>query len=187
MFPTVVLLEAEIDLNKRPPFRAFWFSHQVHARFLRCAIRLVRVALDAGTDNVFPRRWTAAIARNHVIEVQVFAIKYFTAVLTGIFVAFKNIMARELHFLFRKMIEHGEQDHARNANAERNRADAFRMRFLLGEFVPLGKAEGAERTIAAIENRLRVSLEKKRERSAGGADVDSLPKTIQNKHMLVQH
>lgn len=187
MFPTVVLLQAEIDLHERTPFRTLGFANETNAGFLRSAIRLARVALDAGADNVFPGCRAAAIAGNHVIEIQILAVKNFAAILAGVLVAFENIMARELHFLFRKVIEYGEQNHARNSDAKRNRADTFRMRFLLGEFVPLGKAEGAEGTIAAIENRLGVSLEEQRQRAACGADVDSLPKTVQNKHMLVQH
>ncbi len=54
-----------------------------------------------------------------VIEVQIFAIKNFAAVLAGVFVALKNIMPRELHFLLRQTVIHEEQDDARHADAKR--------------------------------------------------------------------
>ena len=118
MLPTVVLLKAEIDLHERTPFRAFRFADQTNAGFLRCVIRLARIALNAGADNVFPRGRTAAITRNHMIKVQILAIENFAAILACVLVTLENIMARELHFLFRKMIEDGEQNHARNPNAK---------------------------------------------------------------------
>ena len=69
MLPAVMLVKAEIDLNKRPPFRPLRFADQMHARFLGRAVRLARVALDARTHNVLPRRGAAPIARDHVAEV----------------------------------------------------------------------------------------------------------------------
>src|SRR6185312_7090644 len=91
VLPAVVLMQAEIDLHEWPPFRAFRFAHQVHARFLRRAIRLERIALDARADNVLPRRRAAAIARNDVIEVQVLPVENMAAVLARVFVALENI------------------------------------------------------------------------------------------------
>lgn len=49
------------------------------------------------------------------------------AILTGILVALKDVVASEFYFLLRHVIEHGQQDHPRHAYAKRDRVDAFRM------------------------------------------------------------
>src|SRR5436190_6428 len=96
MFPAIVLVHAEVDLHEWPPLRPLRLPDQVDARFLRCAIRLARIALDTGADNVFPGGRATAVARNDVIQIQVFAIESMATVLTHVFVAFENVMTREL-------------------------------------------------------------------------------------------
>ena len=113
MFPTVVLVQAEIDLYERTPLRPFRFLHQMQTRFLRGAVRFARVTRDAGADDVFPRRRAAAISWDDVIEIQVLPIKQMSAVLAGVAIAFEDIMARELHFLLRHVVIREQQDHAR--------------------------------------------------------------------------
>ena len=81
---------------------------------------------------------------NHVIQIQVLAVKNRAAVLTPVLVALKNIMARELHFFLRKAVEQHQENHARDADAKRNGVNAFRMRFLLREVVPLVEVKGLE-------------------------------------------
>jgi hypothetical protein len=51
MLPTVVL-KAKVDLDEWAPFGTFWFSHQVHAGFLGRLVGLLRVAPDAGANDV---------------------------------------------------------------------------------------------------------------------------------------
>ncbi len=68
MLPTVVL-DSEIDLDEGTPFRAFRFADEMHPRFLRRLIRFLRVASNAGANDVFPGGRTAAIPRNDVVEV----------------------------------------------------------------------------------------------------------------------
>ena len=63
MFPAVVPLQREIDLHERTPFGALGFADEMHAGFLRRAIGLARVALDARAHDVFPGRRAAAVAR----------------------------------------------------------------------------------------------------------------------------
>ena len=118
VFPTVVLLQAEADLHERAPFRALGFAHEIHAGLVRRAVGLARVALDARAHDVFPSRRPAAIARDDVVQVQILAVKNVAAILAGIFVALKNVVTRELHFLFRQPVIHQKQDDARDADAE---------------------------------------------------------------------
>ena len=78
----------------------------MQAGFQRCAIGFAGVALNAGANNILPRRRAAAVSRNHVIEVQVFAVKHVAAVLAGVSIPLEDIMARELDFLFWQPVEH---------------------------------------------------------------------------------
>ena len=60
-----------------------------------------------------------------MIEVEIVAIEDMAAVLTGILVTLKNVVARKLHFLLRQAIEKQQHDYARNADLERDRRDQF--------------------------------------------------------------
>src|SRR5580765_5043359 len=81
MLPAIVLVQAEVDLNKWTPLRPLRFANEMHSRLLRRAIGLERVALDAGADNVFPRRRSAAITWNDVIQIQIVAVESLPAIL----------------------------------------------------------------------------------------------------------
>ena len=90
MLPTIVLVETEIDLHEWTPLGSLRLFHQMHSRLLRRAVRLARVARDARANNVFPRRRPAMIARNDVIEIQIFAIKFFSAVLASVAINYQK-------------------------------------------------------------------------------------------------
>lgn len=185
MPPTVMLVQGEVDLHKRPPLGPLRFADEVHACLVRRAVGFARVAGDAGADNIFPRRRTASVARDNVVEIQVFPLKNFAAILTGIVVALKNVVPRELHFLLRHPVIHEEQDDFGHANAERDGVNRILLRRAGGNILPLFKIERAERSVRIVHDHLGVTLEKKRERPAGGADIDRLPEPVQHKHMLV--
>ena len=104
MFPAIVPVQADVDLDEWTPFRALRLADEVQSGFLRRVIGLGRIALDARANNVFPRRRAAAVARDNVVQIQIFAVANFSAVLAGVFVALKNVVSRELHFLFRQTV-----------------------------------------------------------------------------------
>ena len=110
--------------------------------FRSSAVRLARVARDAGADNVFPRRRTAAISREDMIQVQVLPIKQMAAVLAGVAVALEDVVACELHFLLRHVIVREQEDNARQPDAKRDGVNGFGMRRLLGKIVPRRKVIG---------------------------------------------
>ena len=85
-------------------------------RFLRKPVAFTRVTRNAGANHVFPRRVPAAIARHHMIEIQIVAIEKMSAVLAGIFITLENVMTRKLYFLFRQPIKKQKDDDARDAN-----------------------------------------------------------------------
>jgi len=128
MLPAVVAVKRKIDLHKRAPFGAFGFAHQMHARLIGCAVGLVGVAPDAGADDVFPSGGATPIPRYNMVQVQIFAIEYVAAVLAGVLITLKNVVAGEFHLFFRHPVIHEEQDNARNADAERDAVDGFVMR-----------------------------------------------------------
>ena len=121
-----------------------------------------------------------------VVEVQILAVKNFAAILAGVFVALKNVVPRELHFLFRHPVIHEQQNDARDADAEGNGVDGFLVRRGFGKAAPFGKIKSAERAVRLVHHDLRLALKQQREGAAGGADVDRLPQPVQHKHMLVK-
>ncbi len=103
--PALVLLRGERHMNERPPLRPLRFANESHVRFVRKTIPFARITRDAGANDVFPNRRSAAIARKDVIQIQFAAIENLSAILAGVLVAFENIVPRELHFLLRQAIE----------------------------------------------------------------------------------
>jgi hypothetical protein len=186
VFPAVVVRTAEIDLHEWAPLRTLRLADQMHPGFEWGAVRLARVALDAGANNILPGRWTAAIARNDMVEVQVFAIKDLSAVLTRILVPLKDVVPRELHLFLGHAVEKGEDNDPRDSNAKANGTYAFGVRLFAREVVPLLEVISLERPIRRIQNNLRVAFKQKGESPPGGANVDRLPKPVENQDLLVQ-
>ena len=184
MFPTVVLVQTESDLHKRPPLWPPGFANEMQSGFLRRAIGFLRIAFNAGANDVFPSRRTAAVARNDVIQIQILSFKYEPAVLAGIFVALKDVVARELDLFFRQPVVNHQQNDSRHADAKGNGVNGFFVRCVFRNVAPFLKIESAERTVIGVDNDLRLALKQKRERTPRGADVDCLPQPVQYKHML---
>ena len=136
VLPAIVLMHAEVDLNKWTPLRPLRFANEMHPRLLRSSIRLERIALDARADNILPRRWPAAVTGNHMIEIQVVPIEGLPAVLAHVLVALKNVVPCEFDLFLRQMVIDHQQNDARHSNAKRHSADGLRVRFLLGKIVP---------------------------------------------------
>ena len=121
-------MEAEVDLHEGTPFRSLRFADEPQAGFLRRAIGFLGIAGDARTNNIFPRRGPAVVARNDMVQVQVFPLQNQPAILASVFVPLKNVVPGKFDFLLGQAIEHHQQDDARDANAEGDGANAFRMR-----------------------------------------------------------
>lgn len=178
VLPGVVVAHAQIYLHEGAPLGTFRFADQMQTGFLRGAVGFPGITLDTGANNVFPCGGAAAVARDDVIQIQVAAIKDFRAILTGIVVALEDVVARELHFFFRHAIEEAKQDDAGDADAEGNGVDAFRMRLVIGEIVPLREVVGLEGAVSVVEDDLCVAFEKQGQSAPGGADVNSLPEPV---------
>ena len=113
MPPALMLLAAERNVDKRSPFRTLRFANERHMRLVRKPITFARITRDARTNDVLPRREATLIPWQNVIEIQLLALEHFSAVLTGVVVAFKDIVPGKLHFLLRQPIKKEKYDDAR--------------------------------------------------------------------------
>jgi hypothetical protein len=109
----------------------------VQSRFLRSAVRFARVTRNARANDIFPSGRAAPIARHNMIEIEIFAIEHLAAVLAFILISFENVMPGKLHFLFRKTIEDNQQNNPWHTDLKGHRVNAFRMRLLSREIMPL--------------------------------------------------
>ncbi len=81
-----------------------WLSNQIHASLFWSLIGFAGIAWNAGAYDVFPSGWPVMLAWDHVVEIQIPSIKFFPAILAGIFVALKNVMTSEFNFFSRHAI-----------------------------------------------------------------------------------
>lgn len=167
--------QAEADLYEGTPFGPFGFANEAQSGLLWGAVGLSRIATNARANNVLPRSWSATVARDDVVQVQILAVKNFATVLTGVFVTFKNIMTGEFDLLFGQPVIHEQQDDSRHADAERDGMDKFIGRRRFGEAAPFVEIKGTERAVLGADHSLRLALKEQGESAAGGADVDRLP------------
>jgi len=178
MFPTVVPVQGEVDLDKRPPLRALGLANEVHAGLVGGAVGLARVAWNTGADNVFPARRAAAVPRDDVVEVQILPLENFPTILAGVLVALKDVVPGEFHFFLGHPVIHEQQDDLRDADAEGDGVDGIVLRSAGGDIAPLVKTKRAKRAVGIVHHHLGVALKKQGERATGGADIDRLPKAV---------
>src|ERR1051326_3835077 len=101
MPPAFVLRRRKGHMQKRAPLRSLRFADQRHLRFLRQTISLSGVTRNAGADDVFPCGHPAAVTRDDMVEIEVVAVKSFSAVLADVFVPLEPIVSADFHFFFR--------------------------------------------------------------------------------------
>jgi hypothetical protein len=161
MLPTVVRVEAQMDLNERTPFWSFRLANQVHAGLGRGAVALACVALDTGADDVFPNRWSTSVPWNDVIQIQIFPLKSAPTVLAGVLIPLENIMPGKFDLFFGITVKKDKQNDARHPDFEGDCADAFRVWFLLREILPLVEVVSLKRTILGVQDNLSPPFKQK--------------------------
>ena len=125
VLPQVVLRRGKRNLDERPPFWPLGFADETHVRFARKPVALACIAGDARANHVFPCGRASAIARHDVIQIEFASIENLTAVLAGVLVALKDIVARKLYLLLWKPVENQQHNHPRDTNLKRNGRDHF--------------------------------------------------------------
>jgi hypothetical protein len=118
VLPAFMVLKPQVDLNEWPPFRAFWFPHQMHASLIWRPVGLARVTGDAGTHYILPSSGSASISRNNVVEIQIFPVEKMAAILTGVAIPLEDVVSRELHFLLGQSIKENQKDDSGDSNPE---------------------------------------------------------------------
>ena len=101
VLPMLMARTIDHQADDRSPLRLRRFAPQAHRCLVRQSIRLSRIALNAGTDDVFPSRPAPVMPGNDVIQVQVFAIKNLPAVLATVAISLKDIVPGQLQLLAR--------------------------------------------------------------------------------------
>ncbi len=118
VFPAFVQGGAEGEVDEGAPLWAFGFFDEAHPGLGGCTVRFAGVAGDAGADDVFPVGAAAVVAWNHVIEVEIFSVKQFAAVLAGVAIAFVDVVAGELDVTPWDTVEEEDDDDAWDADAK---------------------------------------------------------------------
>ena len=118
VFPALMMLEPQIYLNERPPFRAFWFANQVHASLIGSPVGFAGVTNDARTHDVFPSGRPTAVSGNYVVEVQILPVKKVATILTGVAIPLENVVSGKLHFLLGQTIKENQKNDTGNSNSE---------------------------------------------------------------------
>lgn len=157
----------------------------MHVDVVKKAVALPRVARDAGANDVFPSGQAAFIARDDVVEVEVFALEDFAAILAGIFVPFEDVVPGKFHFFLRHPVKHHEDDDARDADFEVNGVDHFLLGIAMGNVAPTLEIVGGEIVARLCEDDLRLPLEEQRKRAFYAADIHGLPEPVQHQHGMV--
>ena len=68
MLPTVVLVQAETDLDERTPLRPLGLADKVQAGFLRGSVGLQGIALNTGANNILPTGWTEDVTLRKLVS-----------------------------------------------------------------------------------------------------------------------
>ena len=118
VFPAFVEGGAEGEMDEGAPLWTFGLFDEAHTGLGGGAVGFAGVTRDAGADDVFPVGAAAVVAWNDVIEVEVFAVENFAAVLAGIAIAFVDVVPGELDFAAGNTVEEKDNDDPRNTDTE---------------------------------------------------------------------
>ena len=150
--PAFLWLGIEGDVQEGLPAGALRLAAQAHPRFVRQAVGFLRVAADAGADDVFPIRFAPAVARDDVVQVQILAVEYFVAVLAGVFVPLVDVVPGEFHLLARHAVEEEQHDHARDPDLERDGVDHVPLGFPFRKVPPAGEVVCEEVAVRGVDH-----------------------------------
>lgn len=157
-----MVVGSKVDLHKGPPFWAFGLFDEAQRSLQWSAIGLLGVAANARAYDVLPTGGTTAIAGNNMVEVEVFTLEYFAAVLAGISVSLENVVPGEFDFLFRHAVKQAKKNDPGHTDFKRDGLDAFVVRLSLGKTVPLIEVECAKTSVGCIKHDMGVAFKEKR-------------------------
>jgi hypothetical protein len=120
-----------------------------------------------------------------MIEIQFISLKNLAAILAGVFVALKNVVASEFYFLFRETIEKEQHDHAWHTNLPRDSRHHFVFRRGRREIAPTFEVVRQEIVGLIGRNNLSVAGVHESKGAPGRADVHCLPKAIEHQNLTI--
>ena len=94
-----------------------------------------------------------------MIEVEVAPVKSFAAILAGVFVALKNVVAREFHLLLGEPVIAHQQNHPRHTQPEGYGGNRVIGGLHLRKISPFAEAESMKATGVVVVNHLSVTSE----------------------------
>jgi len=180
MPPALMLLAAERNVDERSPLWTLRFANERHLRLVGEPITFPRITGDARTNDVLPRREAAFVAWQNVIEIQLLALEHFSAVLTGVVVAFKDIVPGKLHFLLRQSIKKKKHDDARHPDFPRDGSDHLMLGLGSGDgkVEPAGEIVRGKVVLVIGRDDLCMSLVEECKGTTRRADIHRLPEAI---------
>jgi len=158
----------------------------VHPGLPGIAIPLSAIATNAGSHDVFPRRFSAAISGHYVIHVQFLCDKRIAAVLATMPIAVEQILTIELHFPQQHSIIVPEKKHTRHSHRLTHsmyQAATFRRWRLCGKSKPRISIKKTKASVLGIDD-LGMLKRKQTERSFHTHHVHRLPQSIQYKRLV---
>ena len=121
-----------------------------------------------------------------MVEIQFAPLENVSAILTGVLVALENIMASELHFFLRQSIEQQKDNHSRDSDLPRDGGNHLVFRSQGGEIEPAVEIVGEEVILRIGGNDLCVALIDESKSATRRADVNRLPKAVQNQNLAIK-
>ena len=97
-----------------------------------------------------------------MIEVKVFALENFAAILASISIPLENVVTGEFNFFFGQPVEHNQQNHSGNPDLKRDSVDGFGVWFLMRKILPLAKVECLKTSIIIAQNDISVAFKNER-------------------------
>ena len=136
MTPTVIDSPGEGDVHKGAPLRSLRLLKELHPCLVRETISLAGIARDAGADDIFPSGLSSSVTGQHMVDIEMTAVKMLAAVLAGVFIPFKDIESRKLDLLLGEAIKEAEDDDPWHTDAERDRLQHPGLRIREGKITP---------------------------------------------------
>ena len=186
MLPDVVWDSIEVEVEVGTPDRFFRFSDEGHPGLLGDAVGLSCVAVFATAHNILPGGFSAEVARNNVVEVEVFSIHGLAAILAGVFVPLVDVLAGELDFFVGGLVVEDEDDDRRDGYSVVDSVNELERSVRgAGKVPPLVKGEVAEGAVL-LEDGLGVPLVEHADGPASRADIHRLPQPVEHQDVLVK-
>jgi len=130
LLPGSVAGLAEVNADERVVLRFCGFLDECQAGLLWSSAAFFHVAFGAGTDHIFPIRFSACTARDNVVEGKLAGGETPAAILAGVFVAGEDVAAIEFYLVSRQTVVEQEADNAWDGDVEiygRNPVVAVRL------------------------------------------------------------